>query len=128
YGSYSYSHDDNNTLSTAYNQYWYPDQEILNTSNTVRNQINNNHRFEWEVEYKPNDNNYFKLSPSFSFSNNSQDGTETAQFNLNGNPQNSSSNYNTSASTAPNGGISGLFNHRFNDTGRNLFVNFSLRT
>src|SRR5690606_15362544 len=30
-------------------------------------------------------------------------------------------------STAPNLGISGLFNHRFNDRGRNLFFNFSLR-
>ena len=127
YGSYSYSHRNNNTLSEGYNQYWYPGEEVINTNNTLNESIAFDHRLEWEFEYKPNDVNFFRLSPSFSYSSNDRNGSESAQYNLNNAIQNSSITNNTNLSTAPNLGISGLFNHRFNDKGRNLFVNFSLR-
>lgn len=127
YGSYSYSYNDNNTISESYNEYWYPGQEILNTKNVLNDRLSTNHRLEWEFEYKPDDVNFFKLSPSFSYSKNTQTGAESAQFELNDTLQNNSLTDNYNFSTAPNLGISGLFNHRFNDRGRNLFFNFSLR-
>src|SRR5690606_33025948 len=44
YGSYSYSHDDNSTLSNSLNKYSYPDSIIFNSNNTNQQTTRKNHR------------------------------------------------------------------------------------
>jgi len=128
YGSYSYSHDDNNTFRNSLNQYFYEDSTIVNPNTTDQGTIRNNHRLDWNVEYKIDDDNYFKLSPSFSLNNTNATTLESSQFMTNDELTNSVSRNNINSSNAPNVGISGLYNHRFNDRGRNLFVDFSMNT
>lgn len=129
YGSYSYSHNDNSTLSSSFNQNSYPDSlTVTNQDNTDENSTGDDHRFDWNVEYKMNDNNYFKLSPSFSLNTSKTSSLQNSQFSQNEELANRVSRANSNESNSPNAGISGLYNHRFNDRGRNLFVNFSINT
>lgn len=126
YGSYSYSRNDNNTLSTSLNQYIYPDSLILNQNNTSSESLGNNHRLDWNVEYKIDDDNYFKLSPSFSMSDSETSTLQNSQFITNDNLTSAVERNNSNQSSSPNVRLSGLFNHRFNERGRNVFVDFSL--
>lgn len=127
YGSYSYSHNDNSTLSSSFNQNTYPDSLIItNQGNTDEATIGNNHRFDWNVEYQLDDNNFFKLSPSFSLSTSNGTSLQNSQFSQNEQLENFVNRNNVNHNSSPNVGVSGLFNHRFNDKGRNLFVNFSI--
>lgn len=127
YGSYSYSHNDNSTLSSSFNQNSYPDSLIIiNQDNTDEATIGNNHRLDWNMEYKLDDNNFFKLSPSFSLSTSTASSLQNSQFSQNEQLENYVNRNNASRNSSPNVGVSGLFNHRFNNQGRNLFVNFSI--
>src|SRR5690606_26406003 len=128
YGSYSYSHDDNNTLSNSLSQYSYPDSIIFNSNNTNQQTTRKNHRLDWNVEYQIDDNNYFKLSPYFSLGNSNAETLQGSEFVLNNIMTNTVSRDYLNSSNTPNVGISGLYNHKINDKGRNLFVDFSLNT
>ena len=128
YGNYSYSHNDNTTFSNSSNKYTYPGQEILNQDATNQGTIGNNHRLNWNIEYKPNNTNYFKLSPSFSYSGSKASTIQSSQFSTNDELTNSVARNNTNNSTTPNIGLSGLFNHRLSESGRNIFMNFSLNS
>ena len=126
YGNYSYSRNENNTLSNQNNQYYYTDSTVLNTQNNNQNSIRNSHRFDWNIEYKPDDINYFKLSPTFSINNSESSSINAGNFFTNNELNNQVSTENTNISKSPDVGISGLYNRRLNEKGRNLFVNFSL--
>jgi len=126
YGSYSYSRNDNNTLSNSLNQYIYPDSLILNQNNTASESLGNNHRLDWNVEYQIDEDNYFKLSPSFSMSDSESSTLQNSQFITNDDLTNAVARNNSNQSSSPNVRLSGLFNHRFNERGRNIFVDFSL--
>src|SRR5690606_6845682 len=126
YGSYSYSQNDNNTLSTSLNQYIYPDSLILNQNNTSSESLGNNHRLDWNVEYKIDDDNYFKLSPSFSMSDSETSSLQNSPFITHDNLTSAVERNNSNQSSSPNVRLSGLFNHRFNERGRTVFVDFSL--
>jgi hypothetical protein len=126
YGNYSYGHSDNNTLSNALNKYDYQDTVITDSQLSNQNTIGNNHRFDWNFEYKPNDRDYFKLSPTFSINNNEAASNNNGNISTNGILDNIVTKQNTSNSKSPDVGISGLYNRRLNDKGRNLFVDFSI--
>ncbi len=128
YGNYSYSHSDNNTLSSQYNKYFYPDSTILNTQENNQNSKGDNHRFDWNFEYKPDDVNYFKLSPTLSINNNNSLSADSGIFYTNNVLNNSVFTNNSNKSLSPDVGLSGLYNRRLSESGRNLFFNFSLNT
>lgn len=128
YGSYSYSHNENNTFSNSSNKYTYPGQEILNQDITNQGTTGNSHRLNWNFEYKPSATNYFKLSPSFSYNGSDGSTTQNSQFSTNDALTNSVSRNNINNTTTPNIGVSGLFNHRISENGRNIFMNFSLNS
>lgn len=128
YGNYSYSYNDNNTFSNSSNQYTYPGQDILNQDVTNAGTIGNNHRLNWNFEYKPSATNYFKLTPSFSYSKSDASTIQNSQFSTNDELTNSVSRNNSNSATTPNIGVSGLINHRLSDNGRNIFMNFSLNS
>ncbi|GAA4803544.1 TonB-dependent receptor [Olivibacter ginsenosidimutans] len=131
YGNYSYNHSDNTVVSSSLQQDFFSDSTALSNINSLSNAISNNHRFDWNVEYKPNDKIFVKVSPTLSIGNNNSYSDELTdqrlQFEQTDKPEiatNISSIYKSKTNT-PNYGLSGLFNYKLNDEGRNLFVNFS---
>ncbi|RYD91609.1 MAG: hypothetical protein EOP54_22150, partial [Sphingobacteriales bacterium] len=97
-----------------------------NNQSSVQEDGNLNHRFNFNIEYKPDTVNYLKITPQFSYA-----GITTTQnaANLLVNNLDTISNYTFSSylkSTAPNYGTNILFNHRFPKKGRNFSVNVGL--
>lgn len=134
YGNYSYNHSDNNVLSSNFIQDFLGDSTSIRNSNSSNNTVSNNHRFDWNVEYKPNEKMFIKLSPTLSIGNSNSitnDLTDQQlQYNEGARPPVVSNIEEIfhNKSTTPNYGISGLLNYKINDKGRNVFVNFSLNS
>ncbi len=118
YGSYSFT--DNTVYTTSKTE-----QDNLSLGNTSVNKSSNiqtdkklNHRFTFNLEYRPDTVNYLKVSPSYSYA-----GLHTV---ANGTNMLDTTNYDISTlshSSAPNYGINALYNHRFNGHGRNFSIN-----
>ncbi|MBP3943504.1 TonB-dependent receptor [Sphingobacteriaceae bacterium WQ 2009] len=135
YGSYSYSHDDQDVIATSVNQYTFPDSILLKNSNSTTNTIGNNHRFEANLEWKPTLNDFIKLSPTLSFRKSEVSAISDIKNYFRGTASTTedilySSEYNTnnSLSKSPNYGISGLYNRKLNDNGRNVFFNMNVNS
>ena len=67
YGNYSYSDRNNDVLSDQLQQNNFQSSLISTDQTSVKNLINDNHRFNWNLEYKPDSMNFIKFSPSFSY-------------------------------------------------------------
>ena len=122
---------------TAYGSYSFADNTVNTISSTIQNNLSNtdptnqttqsneqdnkiNHRFNFNIEYKPDTVNYIKFSPTFTYSGLHTTQTETSSL-LAGTQALSDYNLNLmSHSSAPNYGASLLYNHRFNGHGRNF--------
>jgi hypothetical protein len=122
YGSYSFS--DNSVYTTASTiqnniSLFHPS---TTTQSSVENDANINHRFTFNMEYKPDTVNYLKISPSYAFG-----GVHSTQSSANIYDTTALvSDYNVNSIThtsAPNYGINVLYNHRFNGHGRNFSIN-----
>lgn len=126
YGSYSFADNNVNTISSTIQNNISLDHPSINTQNSSETDHNINHRFTFNLEYKPDTVNYLKISPSFSFA-----GVHSTQggSNMLANDSATVSNYNfatSSHSSAPNYGVNVLYNHRFNGHGRNFSVNIGV--
>ncbi|MFC6103449.1 TonB-dependent receptor [Olivibacter domesticus] len=128
YGNYSYNHSDNTVVSSDYIQDIFSDEQILRNSSSNTNAISNNHRFDWNVEYKPNEKAFIKLSPTLSIGNNNSSAYSFTEQLINNAPSNNIENINNDKSFTPSYGMSGLFNYKLNEKGRNVFLNFSLNS
>lgn len=131
YGSYSYGRDDNATLTDNYIRNIISDPDVsgesflVEDSDTDQNTITSAHRFESNIEWNITDRDYIKLTPQFGF-NSTDVGSFGRTSNLLDDVLNSTQTDQVSSeSTAPRYDLSGLYNHRFNDRGRNFFVNFN---
>jgi hypothetical protein len=129
---------------SVYGSYSFEDKEIFNqsrdlqinsgvvptTSDQQSTQTNNstNHRFTWNMEYKPDTVNYFKLNPTFSYSNSGVLADEVLSSTRDGRPNLAYSTNTNSTSSAPNYGATLLYNHRFKGFGRNLSFNGSFNS
>ncbi|WP_169719433.1 TonB-dependent receptor [Olivibacter sitiensis] len=127
YGNYSYNHSDNTTTNITDATYNYPSSQIVNYINGVTNAISNNHRFDWNLEYKMSQKSFLKLSPTFSLGNSTTILDQTNDQTTNGERQ-VIYNINDDGSRVPSYGLSGLYNFRIDDKGRNAFINFSLNS
>ncbi|MDB5023693.1 MAG: outer rane beta-barrel protein [Mucilaginibacter sp.] len=122
YGSYSFSDNAVNIISTSIqNNISLHNPTVNNTSSTEKDD-KINHRFNFNMEWKADTANYFKISPSFSYA-----GLHTLQNAASSLTANSGtvSDYDLdlmSHSSAPNYGLNVLYNHRFNTPGRNFSV------
>ncbi|MBK0380205.1 outer membrane beta-barrel protein [Mucilaginibacter segetis] len=124
YGSYSFNDNTVNTNSST-----------LQTNNfqtpSVSNQISNetdkpqNHRFNFNVEWKPDTVNYLKVTPTFSYSGNDVVSFDNVTSTRGGVTNLAYTSNSISNSSAPNFGFTGLYNHRFNSHGRNLSIDFN---
>ncbi len=128
YGNYSYSYNDNETLSDLLNEGFFPDSTTLQNSNSISGTIGHNHRFDWNVEYRPDSLNYVKISPTFSLGNSDGKSFEDIDEALNGTPINARTTNYFNSSFTPNYGGSALYNRRLSQRGRNFFVNVSLNS
>lgn len=131
YGSYSYGRDDNSTISDNFirNIISNPDASgdsfLVEDSNSDQNQITAAHRFESNIEWNITDRDYLKLTPQVGFNSTNVRSMDSTANILDDILNSTQVNRATSESTAPRFDISGLYNHRFNDRGRNLFINFA---
>lgn len=126
YGNYSYSYDKNSTISANINDYF--NEQLLETRDDRSGSRSHSHRFDWNFEYKPNDKDYIKVSPSFSLGSSDREGLQDATNRLAGNLINTITTSTVSDNFAPNYGASALYNRRLSERGRNLFVDFSMNT
>lgn len=126
YGSYSFTDNTVSTItSSLQNNISLHGTSYLN-SLTNETDTKVNHRFTFNMEYKPDTVNYLKISPSYSFAglNSTQTGVNKQGIDTS---LTTDYNFNTlSHSTAPNYGINVLYNHRFNGHGRNFSVNIGV--
>ncbi|MCR8560869.1 outer membrane beta-barrel protein [Mucilaginibacter sp. BJC16-A38] len=125
YGSYNFS---DNTVFTSSNT--LQQNTTLNnpgsTSQLSRETDRNiNHSIQWNMEYKPDDANYLKVTPVFSYAG--SNGTQTAQnVSMRADTVNSAYNsLNKSNLNSPSFGFTALFNHRFKRKGRDLSIDLS---
>ena len=128
YGSYNFS---DNTVFTSTN--------TLQQNNTLSNpgstsqlsqetDKNINHGIRWNMEYKPDDANYLKVTPTFSYAG--SNGTQTAQStSIRADTVNSAYNsLNRSRLSSPSYGFTALFNHRFAKKGRDMSINMAVNS
>ncbi len=123
YGSYSYGRDDNNTLSKSFTE--YIGQSLTQESETDNNNIRGNHRFEGNLEWNISSKDYIKITPQFGYNDNSANNLSNSVYYNNGIKDNTQLQTALNASTSPRYNVSGLYNRRLNDKGRNLFFNFN---
>lgn len=125
YGSYSYSHSNNVTLSEQFQENTLrgiiQDDSIKSNANT----IGGSHRFEANLEWKPSAKDYIKISPQFGFDEGDASSLTNSITFRNGEFNNSQDQNIFTQSTAPRYGISGLYNRKLNDRGRNIFLNMN---
>lgn len=128
YGDYRYGHNDNNTLSDQLREEALATGILLSSSNINNGSVSNTHRFSWNVEYKPTDKTFIKVSPTFHIGNTVSDNLSLSAVQRDNELVNNVSNNQANRNFNPSYGISALFNRRLSDNGRNVFVNFSLNT
>jgi uncharacterized membrane protein YgcG len=123
YGSYSFSDRTTNTISNSIQQNLLSDGSISSTSNqdSRGNDDNANHRFNFNLEYRPDTVNYLKITPTFSYSNvtNFSDENYNTAYKI-ASSRNIYNSITDNNSTTPSYGTTLLFNHRFQKRGRNL--------
>lgn len=128
YGSYSFA--DNDTYTTS-NSIQTNAGTLANTSlqNSVENDNNINHRFTWNMEWKPDTVNYLKITPTFSYEKTltiSDERVSKDAAYAGGSV--AYTNHSYANSSSPNGGITAMYNRRLGGKGRNLNINFSLNS
>ncbi|MGV8877957.1 MAG: outer membrane beta-barrel protein [Sphingobacteriaceae bacterium] len=127
YGSYSFADLLTNTASTTLQQNISSQNPGSNSQFSNTSSENENHRFNFNLEYKPDTINYIKVSPSFSYNNTATDQAERFNYVQRlGNTVGTSNNINNSLS--PNYGANILFNHKFTKKGRNISLSANLNT
>lgn len=126
YGSYSYSHRNTFTDKQISQQNFFAETSNLNTQDLTDRTSNDNHRFNFNIEYRIDSLNYLKISPGFTYNN--ADETSNTLFayrDTAGRKTNdgSTNQYITNNSPSFNGSI--LYNHKFRKKGRNLSISAS---
>lgn len=118
-GSYSFNNNENNTIGRTYSQTIYDSYSLFADENNNNTSINDRHNLRGNVEYKPDTNNFIKLSPSFNYSN-----SESENFGFTNTLQQKytslRNNQSFRNSMSLNVGTDLMFNHRFSKKGRNF--------
>ncbi|MCJ8210855.1 outer membrane beta-barrel protein [Mucilaginibacter sp. RS28] len=133
YGSYSFA--DNSTFTNSVSQQLNTGQFPSSTNQTSTENDNNiNHRFNFNIEYRPDTINYLKVTPTFTYAKTltlSDDNVLNQQTSRTTGQLYTSTAYTSQTyanSSAPNLGLSAMYNHRFSTKGRNFNVLVNLST
>lgn len=129
YGSYSYSHRNNDAIQNSTTQNFFQGGSFTNDQQSESVTKGDNHRFYFNMEYQVDSFNYLKLSPTITYA--TSKGNSNSLFNYyttSGSKTSDGNNSSLTGNESPN--ISGtlLYNHRFRKKGRNLSANLSLGT
>jgi hypothetical protein len=127
YGSYSFADNTVNTITNTYQQNTSPTNPSTQQQNSTEKDENINHRFTWNMEYKPDTVNYLKVTPTFSYAGTNTNDNEGVSL-TRGNALTPTSAYTSLTngdSQAPTYGLTALFNHRFPHR-HNLSINITL--
>ncbi|WP_214073826.1 outer membrane beta-barrel protein [Mucilaginibacter sp. dw_454] len=120
YGSYSFS--DNTTFTQSNTLRTNSGQATDNTNATTANDNPINHRFNFNLEYKPDTINYLKISPTFTYASTNSTSLEDVVVHDAGVTTQAYKTNIASNSSTPTFSTNLLFNHRFPKRGRNLSV------
>ena len=125
YGSYSFSNKGTLSLKNSTQQNIYQDKTTSYIQQSNNFSLVDNHRVSFNLEYKMDSMNYFKLNPSITYNKTSTDYISDFVSNADS-YKNSEGNMNDqSISNSPNLKGSLLFNHRFKKRGRTMSVNLN---
>lgn len=126
YGSYSYSRRGTLTIRDVTQQNTFQNQTNINNRNTNQYEVNNNHRFSFNMEYRIDSFNYIKFTPSVTMrETNGEYYTLNSVFNKTGALLNDGYIDQLSDSRTPSFNGTLLYNHRFRKRGRTLSLNIS---
>ncbi|MGF7040513.1 outer membrane beta-barrel protein [Mucilaginibacter lappiensis] len=117
YGSYSFADNTTSTINNIFQQ--NPSSEQRQYS--LEKDENINHRFTWNMEYKPDTVNYLKVTPTFSYGGTNTNEADSSSLSQKQAISNAYTSITNGDSQAPNYGISALYNHRFKHR-RNLSI------
>lgn len=121
-GSYSITNRDRNTLQEISRQQLQGTQTIINNQSNFDNSLTDNHRADFNFEYKINKNNFLRVTPRFSFQKSKSDYVSGFEFLNNDNLINKGVTTDTTSSRQPNLSGTFLYNHRFNSKGRVISI------
>ncbi|ASU36495.1 outer membrane beta-barrel protein [Mucilaginibacter xinganensis] len=125
YGSYSFMDNTTNTINNISQQNTSPTNPSIQQQNSNETDGKINHRFNWNMEYKPDTANYLKVVPNFTYSGATTNDFETVNFLRNGSVSSAYTSTTIGNSQSPNYGFNALYNHKFNHR-RNLSINASV--
>ncbi|HKG06650.1 MAG TPA: outer membrane beta-barrel protein [Pedobacter sp.] len=123
YGSYSLASSSVYTSSIMVRDNLSRQLPSAQNSNSTRNERNLSHRFNFNIEYKPDLLNYFKFIPSFSYGGVRSNETFASKLQQGNSAQIVISEYKGklyAESSSPDLGLNALYNHRFHKRGRNF--------
>lgn len=125
YGSYSFADNTTNTINNILQQNFSPVNPSQQQQNSNETDRVTNHRFTWNMEFKPDTINYLKVTPTFSYAGTNTYETENSELVRHGAVSSAYTSNTSGNSYAPTFGFNALFNHRFKHR-RNLSINVNV--
>jgi hypothetical protein len=122
YGSYSFADNSTYTNTTSTQLNTSPVNPSVNNTNSKQTNDVINHRFTWNMEWKPDTVNYLKITPTYSYSKTTTAEADSSVLIKNNVTSKQFTDNIPAVSTSPNYGLTVLFNHRFKHR-RNLSIN-----
>jgi hypothetical protein len=122
YGSYNFADNTTNTASNSIQANTNPNNQSTTKQSSNETDGSINHRFNFNIEYKPDTINYLKVVPSYTYSKTTTYEVDNVNNSQNGNLTTAYNSVTNAYSTTPTYGLSVLYNHRFNGHGRNFSV------
>jgi uncharacterized membrane protein YgcG len=127
YGSYSFADNSVATNSTNLQENLSPVNPSTNNQTSHEVDQNINHRFTWNMEYKPDTINYLKVTPTFSYGSTNTTDNEAVNISRNGDVTSAYTSLSSGNSTSPAYGIIALYNRRLGHR-RNFSLNFDFNS
>jgi len=119
YGSYRYNNRQHDITAATYSQSIFQDYTKVEDENRNSHSGQEQHRFSWNLEYRPDSSNYLKIEPDIAYNVNSSHNTGlTKTFLLGGSSMKDNRSF--SNATSSDIGTELFYNHKFRRRGRNL--------
>ena len=121
YGSYSFADNTTSTNSTNFQQNFNPVNPSVQNQKSNEVDRTTNHRFTWNMEYKPDTINYLKVTPTFSYAGTNTRDNESSSL-IRRADTTAYNSLSTGNSYSPTYGIIALYNRRLGHR-RNFSIN-----